>query len=74
MPPSLGTMGKVPSGQDSHIAKLLICERKRPSEFSAPRKQHTNITANMSQGTRVYPQHLLTLDCVIHRLWRHGKN
>lgn len=47
MPPSLGTLGRVPSGQDSHIAKLLICEMKRPSEFSAPRKQHTNDTANM---------------------------
>lgn len=48
MPLSFGTMGRVPSGQEPHIAKLPICERKRPNEFSASRTQHTECTANMT--------------------------
>lgn len=47
VPLSVGTMGRVPSSQEPHIAKLPICERKGPNEFSASRKQHTKITANV---------------------------
>lgn len=49
-------MGKVPAGQDPHIAKLPVGEKKRDNEFSASRKQHTKVTANMIYGTRVHPK------------------